>query len=85
VAAFERSISLQNQLGVPSRLIDPGEARRLSPPIDPDGLLAAAFSPEDGLATPEAVVQGFAAGARAATARTSRPPASYGTCASAAT
>jgi sarcosine oxidase, subunit beta len=64
VAAFERSIELQNRLGVPSRLIDPGEARRLSPSIDTDGLLAAAFSPDDGLATPEAVVQGYAAGAR---------------------
>jgi sarcosine oxidase subunit beta len=64
VAAFERSIELQNRRGVPSRLIDPGEAKRLSPPIDTDGLLAAAFSPDDGLATPEAVVQGYAAGAR---------------------
>ena len=64
VATFERSIELQNRLGVPSRLLDPGEARRLSPPVSTDGLLAAAFSPEDGLATPEAVVQGYAAGAR---------------------
>jgi glycine/D-amino acid oxidase-like deaminating enzyme len=64
VAAFERSVELQNRLGVPSRMIDPREAGRLSPPIDTDGLLAAAFSPEDGLATPEAVVQGYAAGAR---------------------
>ncbi len=64
VAAFERSIVLQNRLGVPSRLVDPAEAARLSPPIDTDGLLAAAFSPDDGLATPEAVVQGYAAGAR---------------------
>ncbi|HEV8163853.1 MAG TPA: FAD-binding oxidoreductase [Actinomycetota bacterium] len=64
VAAFQRSIELQNRLGVPSRLVDPAEAARLSPPIDADGLLAAAFSPDDGLATPEAVVQGYAAGAR---------------------
>ena len=64
VAAFERSIELQNQLDVPSRLVDPQEARRLSPPVQIDGLLAAAFSPDDGLATPEAVVQGYAAGAR---------------------
>src|SRR6266511_4198809 len=64
VTAFERSIALQRQLGVPSRLIDPGEARRLSPLINTDGLLAAAFSPDDGLATPEAVVQGYATGAR---------------------
>ena len=64
VATFERSIRLQNRLGVPSRLLDPGEAGRLSPLIDIGGLLAAAFSPDDGLATPEAVVQGYAAGAR---------------------
>jgi sarcosine oxidase subunit beta len=64
VAAFQRSIELQNRLGVPSRFCDPAEAARLSPPIDADGLLAAAFSPDDGLATPEAVVQGYAAGAR---------------------
>jgi sarcosine oxidase, subunit beta len=64
VATFEESIELQNRLGVPSRLIDPDEARRLSPPVDTDGLLAAAFSPDDGLATPEAVVQGYAAAAR---------------------
>jgi sarcosine oxidase, subunit beta len=64
VATFEHSIELQNRLGVPSRLLDPGEARRLSPLVDTDGLLAAAFSPDDGLATPEAVVQGYAAGAR---------------------
>jgi sarcosine oxidase subunit beta len=64
VTTFERSIELQHRLGVPSRLLDPAEARRLSPAVDTGGLLAAAFSPDDGLATPEAVVQGYAAGAR---------------------
>ena len=33
--------------------------------VNPDGLLAAAFSPTDGHCTPEAVVSGYAAGARA--------------------
>jgi sarcosine oxidase subunit beta len=64
VAAFERSVTLQNALGVPSRMIDVAEARRLSPLIEPDGLLAAAFSPDDGHCTPESVVLGYAAGAR---------------------
>ena len=59
---FEQGVELQNQLGVPSRMIDPAEARRLSPAVDTDGLLAAAFSPDDGHCTPEAVVQGYAAG-----------------------
>jgi glycine/D-amino acid oxidase-like deaminating enzyme len=65
VAAFERSIALQNEHGVPSRLIGPEEAQRLCPLIEIGDVLAAAYSPEDGHATPEAVVQGYAAGARA--------------------
>lgn len=62
--AFERSVALQNELGVPSRMITVAEACRLSPLIDPDGLLAAAFSPDDGHCTPESVVLGYATGAR---------------------
>ncbi len=69
VAAFEQSIELQNQLGVPSRLISVDEARRLSPLVRGDDLLAAAFSADDGHCTPEAVVQGYAAAARALGAR----------------
>ncbi|WP_345562852.1 MULTISPECIES: NAD(P)/FAD-dependent oxidoreductase [Streptomyces] len=64
VASFEAGVRLQNSLGVPSRLIDPAAARRLSPLISTDGLLAAAFSPDDGHCTPEAVVHGYAAAAR---------------------
>jgi sarcosine oxidase subunit beta len=64
VASFERSVALQNGLGVPSRMISPAEAGRLSPLIDTDGLLAAAFSPQDGHCTPESVVQGYAIAAR---------------------
>ena len=57
---------MQNRLGVPSRIITPDEARELSPLINVDDVLAAAYSPDDGHATPEAVVHGYAAGARAA-------------------
>jgi sarcosine oxidase subunit beta len=64
VATFEASVALQNSLDVPSRLIDPAEARRLSPLITTDGLLAAAYSPDDGHCTPESVVHGYAATAR---------------------
>ncbi|WSQ13409.1 FAD-binding oxidoreductase [Streptomyces sp. NBC_01231] len=64
VAAFEAGVRLQNSLGVPSRMIDPAEARGLSPLISTDGLLAAAFSPDDGHCTPESVVHGYAATAR---------------------
>ncbi|MFJ9630190.1 NAD(P)/FAD-dependent oxidoreductase [Streptomyces sp. NPDC091280] len=65
VTSFEAGVRLQNSLGVPSRLIDPAEARRLSPLIDTEGLIAAAYSPDDGHCTPEAVVHGYASAARA--------------------
>ena len=64
VAAFERSVALQNELGVPSRLVTPKEAAALSPLAGLDGVLAAAFCPLAGHASPEAVVHGYAAGAR---------------------
>jgi len=69
VAAFEANVALQNELGVPSRMIDPAEAKRLSPLIDVDGLLAASWSPEDGHCAPESVVLGYAGAARRAGVR----------------
>jgi len=69
VEAFEHNVALQNDLGVPSRMIDPAEAKRLSPLISTEGLLAAAYSPIDGHCTPESVVLGYATAARAAGAR----------------
>ncbi|WP_333773072.1 NAD(P)/FAD-dependent oxidoreductase [Streptomyces sp. IBSBF 3136] len=69
VASFEAGVRLQNSLGVPSRLLTPADAHRLSPLIRTDGLLAAAYSPDDGHCTPEAVVHGYAAAARARGAR----------------
>jgi sarcosine oxidase, subunit beta len=64
VAAFEASVALQNELGVPSRFVDLDEAAELCPLVELDGVLAATFCPLDGHASPEAVVQGYAAGAR---------------------
>jgi glycine/D-amino acid oxidase-like deaminating enzyme len=65
VAAFEQNVLLQNELGVPSRMIELSEAAELSPLAGLDGVLAATFCPLDGHASPEAVCQGYAAGARA--------------------
>ena len=66
MAAFEANVALQTDLGVPSRMVGVEEARRLSPLIDTDGLLAAAYSPTDGHCTPESVVLGYASAARRA-------------------
>ena len=65
VAVFEASVAVQNELGVPSRLLEPAEALELSPLAGIEGVLAATFCPLDGHASPEAVAQGYAAGARA--------------------
>ena len=64
VAAFEESVALQNELGVPSRFVDLAEAAELCPIAGLEGVLAATYCALDGHASPEAVVQGYAAGAR---------------------
>lgn len=69
VSSFEDAVKIQNELGVPSRMISVAEAARLSPLISTDGLLAAAFSPADGYCTPESVVLGYATAARRLGAR----------------
>jgi sarcosine oxidase subunit beta len=69
VQEFRRSVDVQNALGVPSRLLSADEAAALNPLLRVDDVLAAAFSPEDGHAAPEAVVQGYATAARALGAR----------------
>ena len=64
VEAFKRSVALQNELGVPSRIITPEEARELCPLLAGEDILAASYGPTDAHATPESVVQGYAYGAR---------------------
>lgn len=69
VETFERNVALQNSLGVSTRMISVAEAKKLSPYISTDGLLAAAYSPRDGHCTPESVVLGYATAARRLGAR----------------
>ncbi len=69
VTAFEQATSMQNDLGVDSRMVTPHEVAGLCPLVRTDDLLGAAWSPRDGHCTPEAVVLGYAAGARRLGAR----------------
>jgi glycine/D-amino acid oxidase-like deaminating enzyme len=69
VRSFEDAVKIQNELGVPSRMISVAEAARRSPLISTDGLLAAVFCPSDGYCTPESVVLGYATSARRLGAR----------------
>jgi sarcosine oxidase subunit beta len=65
VEAFERSVALQNERGVDSRIVTGEEAREICPILEGEDILAGAFSPGDGHAAPEDVVQGYAVGTRA--------------------
>jgi sarcosine oxidase subunit beta len=64
VEEFERSVALQRDHGLDSRMVSAREARALCPLLAGDDILAGAFSPGDGHATPEGVVQGYAFAAR---------------------
>jgi len=64
-AAFTQSVALQNELGVPSRIITREEAIEICPLLAGEDILAASYCPTDAHATPEGVVQGYATGARA--------------------
>ena len=65
VVSFQANVALQNELGVPSRFVELDEVAELCPVAGLDGVLAATYCALDGHASPEAVVQGYAAGARA--------------------
>ncbi|WP_026256013.1 FAD-binding oxidoreductase [Mycobacterium sp. 155] len=61
---FTEQVAVHNRHGVPSVIVDPDEAKRISPLIRSDDLVGACWSPRDGKATPEAVVMGYATAAR---------------------
>src|SRR5262245_13492356 len=44
-AALETSVRLQNECGLPTRMLEPGEAREIVPWLDTDGLVAASYNP----------------------------------------
>jgi sarcosine oxidase subunit beta len=64
LAMFDRSVALQQSLGVPVRALSPAEAAELVPQLTTSDLVGATFCPSDGYATPESLVQGYATAAR---------------------
>jgi sarcosine oxidase subunit beta len=62
--AFETRIALQKRFGVDVRVITPKEAQAIVPALHVDDLIAAVWGPQDGLAGPAEVTQGFAKRAR---------------------
>lgn len=65
VTTFERSVAMQNELGVPSRMMSASEAGSLAPLANVDDVLAATICMRDGHANTGAAVEGYAQGARA--------------------
>lgn len=70
---FEAAAALQRSLGIPTEIYAgdqmPARVAALVPGVSVDGLVGAAYCPWDGVATPESLVQGYAAAARRAGAR----------------
>ncbi len=65
LAGFRRNVALQTSLGADVRILSPEDARALVPALRVDDALAAVWGPMDGHASPNDVVQAYAARARA--------------------
>jgi sarcosine oxidase subunit beta len=62
--ALEASVKLQNECGLPTRMLSPKEARAIVPELDTSGVVAASYNPDDGVVFPWPFVWGFAQAAR---------------------
>ncbi len=60
---LERSVQLQNEHGLTTRLIDAAETRAVVPDLNVEDLEVASYSPDDGVVFPWPFVWGYAAGA----------------------
>ncbi len=69
VARFEAGVALQNDVGIPSVMLDAAEARARCPAIDPAAFVAAAWCPIDGHARPQEAAWAYAGDARQRGAR----------------
>jgi sarcosine oxidase, subunit beta len=69
LAKYERNVRFQNTFGVPSRIVTPEEIRDIAPGVEVGGVLAGAWCPTDGHATPNDVCMAYAARAREGGAR----------------
>lgn len=62
--ALEASVKLQNECGLPTRMLTPKEAQKIVPELDVSGVVAASYNPTDGVVFPWPFVWGFAQAAR---------------------
>jgi len=60
---FRQTLEMQHRLGVKTAWLEPPNIAELVPDVNMEGLLAGTFNPDDGLADPSSVVQGYISGA----------------------
>ena len=58
--ALEKSVKVQNECGLATRMLTPREAKEIVPELDISGLTAASFNADDGVVFPWPFVWGFA-------------------------
>ncbi|HEX9717209.1 MAG TPA: FAD-binding oxidoreductase, partial [Actinomycetota bacterium] len=63
---FVAAAELQRSMGVDARLLAPEEAAAIAPGISTEGMVGAAFCPDDGIADPSGLTIGYASAARRA-------------------
>jgi sarcosine oxidase subunit beta len=61
---LEKSVALQNDCGLATRMLTPNEARRVVPELDVSGIEAASYNAEDGVVFPWPFVWGYAQAAQ---------------------
>jgi sarcosine oxidase, subunit beta len=61
---LEKSVALQNECGLATRMLTPREAARIVPELDVAGVEAASYNPDDGVVFPWPFVWGYAQAAR---------------------
>jgi sarcosine oxidase subunit beta len=62
--SFTAAVAMQNRLGIPSRLLTPGEVLDLYPQLSADGLLGGTYCATDGSGSPTDAARAYAQAAR---------------------
>ncbi len=62
---LEKSVALQNECGLMTRLLEPDEILEIVPELSTEGVVAASYNPYDAVVFPWPFVWGYAEGARA--------------------
>jgi 4-methylaminobutanoate oxidase (formaldehyde-forming) len=64
MADIKRMVGMARSFGMPMELLDPLEAEALFPPMSLDGVVGAAYTPNDGVIDPTGLTNALAAGAK---------------------